>query len=487
MLKLTADYITQPVTMKLHLYALCLELREVTRQFEELKSNYRDWMLKPENTEMDALGDDQEWSKEDFLQLPKGLIYRNIEAEQITLIRESLDKLPQLIIDASPCDTFEVNLVPMKEILCDEIQGEHLAHTIEGLLETLRDTLDDLRQLLQDNTFTDEEAELYWNRVVTHYQLNYSRQAKTLFDQWMLNNSIADDEEQLERHYKGKIRIEIEQLFQSGFLKPRLKDQYEVDLEVLKKELLEWRIEQMTGIEQPKMHFSAFRDFFRPIPNGFEPKKKSLGRYMLAHRREVNEEMRKACCHFCRTLELLMKLRQPKMEGQERVRKVEENSKMAADKPKKRVKQGPPITQIFNSDEKRQAVAQWIHETYTAYYDNKRSALVIENSSYNLTDFLLAIYYVLVEQGHTISVINNPINKQYYKFLTEDCRLKGCLKSDKTFQNHLSKLIATGKDFYLLTEDIVDECTKYRGFTLKEYERMKNMTATVSRLLSANN
>ena len=151
--------------------------------------------------------------------------------------------------------------------------------------------------------------------------------------------------------------------------------------------------------------------------------------------------------------------------------------------PKKRAKRGPQSALIFNSDEKRQTMAKWIHQIYFTYFDKKRKVLVIENCSYNLTDFLLAIYYVLVEQEHVISVINNKINSQYYKFLTEDCQLGDCLSDEKTFSNHLKKLISTGKDFYQLTTEIVKKNSATGGYTQKEYETMTAMTATIKKLL----
>ena len=179
------------------------------------------------------------------------------------------------------------------------------------------------------------------------------------------------------------------------------------------------------------------------------------------------------------TIQLTQQLRQ-----MEKQRCLTTAKGIVADEPKKSAKRGPQIARIFNSDQKkRQAVAEWIHKMYTAYYDQDRSVLVIENSSYDLTDFLLAIYYVLVEQGHVISVINNKINSQYYKFLTEDCQLGGRLSVEKVFSIHLKKLISTGKDFYQLTTEIVKKNSATGGYTQKEYETMTAMTATIKKLL----
>ena len=65
-------------------------------------------------------------------------------------------------------------------------------------------------------------------------------------------------------------------------------------------------------------------------------------------------------------------------------------------KPKKKSKPGPAVTQIFTDEKHRQKTAAWIHDLYTTYYDKERKTFIVGASSYNLTDFLLAIYYVLV-------------------------------------------------------------------------------------------
>ena len=139
------------------------------------------------------------------------------------------------------------------------------------------------------------------------------------------------------------------------------------------------------------------------------------------------------------------------------------------------------------SDEKhRQKVAALIKELYTVYYDKQQKVFIVAGGSYNLTDFLLAIYYVLVERKVTISVIGNNVNNQYYKFLTEECQLEG-LASQKTFLEHLNRLVKTGKNFFQLTNEVIKMNAATGGYTEAEYERMKTMTATVKQLLPKKN
>lgn len=484
MLAQTEYYRYQPVALKLHLYAVVIEIWRVIRQFEELKANYKSWMMSPDNLFIDVAVDYDKWTLKGDQKIPNFKSYPVIDANDTKQIRDCLETTERAILDNSLNETFEVKIQSIGTALCDQIKCDHLVMVIKTELNDLCKLLAEIVQLSQEITFTDNDFNDFWNRFYKHYQFKTGKKVKATFDQWMQRNAIADDEEQLERHYKGKVRLEIQAFCKSGFLTPRLEEQREVDLSQMEQEMQQWGIGMMEEIENPELHYSALRDYFKPTPDGFLPKEMCLSRYILMNRREVNAEMCEACYHFIRTMELLMGVKKQMENQPEQPADMEKKSaEVVTKEPKKRAKRGPQSALIFNSDEKRKAVAEWIHKMYTAYYDQDRSVLVIENSSYDLTDFLLAIYYVLVEQGHVISVINNKINSQYYKFLTEDCQLGGCLREEKTFSNHLKKLISTGKDFYQLTNEIVEKNSATGGYTRKEYETMKTTTATIKRVL----
>ena len=484
MLAQTEYYRYQPVALKLHLYAVVIEIWRVIRQFEELKANYKSWMMSPDNLFIDVAVDYDKWTLKGDQKIPNFKSYPVIDANDTKQIRDCLETTERAILDNSLNETFEVKIQSIGTALCDQIKCDHLVMVIKTELNDLCKLLAEIVQLSQEITFTDNDFNDFWNRFIMHCQFPTGLKVKAAFDKWMEKNAINEDEEQLERHYEGRIRLEIEAFFKSGFLTPRLKAQEEVNLSQMEPEMQQWGIGRMTDIEHPELHYSALRDFFKPTPDGFIPKNKVLSRYILMNRREVNAEMCMACYHFIRTMELLMGVKK-QMENQpeQPADMGKKPAEVVTKEPKKRAKRGPQSALIFNSDEKRQTMAKWIHQIYFTYFDKKRKVLVIENCSYNLTDFLLAIYYVLVEQEHVISVINNKINSQYYKFLTEDCQLGDCLSDEKTFSNHLKKLISTGKDFYQLTTEIVKKNSATGGYTQKEYETMTAMTATIKKLL----
>lgn len=483
MLKQTTSYQYSPALLKLHLYAVSIQLWHVIQQFDELKANYKVWMLNPDNLDLDTVIDYQNWSKGDRLRLPLQGLYPQMDTNEIKKVRCSLDGVEKTILELFKGETFDVDVQSMSTALCNEIKCSHLGETIKMMLEYLRLSLLEIHDLLSENQFTEEEVKQFCSRFLKHGQFQWSMAVKKEFDKWKEANSIDDDMEQLERHFKGKIRVEMEFLFKSGFFEPRLKDQEEVDTDCFEHELKAWKIDEMKGVENPRLYYFALRECFYPQGGSFEIKEKHLGRYILMHRKEVNEKMRQACYRFIRSLELLAKTKKNIAPQQEPSKEVEEEpTEELMQESTKKLRPGPAVTQIFTDVNNRQKIAAWIQDVCTAHYDNKLKTLIVSESSYNLTDFLLAIYYVLVERKLTISVIGNNINNQYYKFLTEDCRIEG-LASQKTFLTHLNKLVKTGKDFYQLTDDIITKNTSTGGYTKEEYKSMKTMAAAVKQLL----
>lgn len=483
MLKQTTLYQHSPALLKLHLYAMAMHLWDVIQQFDELKTHYREWMLHPDNLDLDSVIDYQKWIEGDNLKFPLQGAYPTTDAVEIKKVRESLDAIEKAILDLFSGESFDVDVQSISTALCNEIKCSHLGETIHTMLSSLRNTLREIYHLLSEIRFTDEEVKQFWPIFMNHGQFKWSGDVKKEYDQWKEDNSIDDDEEQLERHFNGKIRVEMELLFKSGFLSPRLKDQEEVDMSSLEQEMKRWRVEEMKEVDNPHLHYSALREFFKIQGGIFVPKEKILSRYILMNRRKVDEEKRRSCYVFIRTLQLLAQARADIAQQQDApVIAATEPTEANELKPKKKSRPGPVVTQIFTDEKYRQKVAAWIQELYTTYYDKQQKVLIVAEDSYNLTDLLLAIYYVLVERKVTISVIGNNVNNQYYKFLTEECQLEG-LASQKTFLEHLNRLVKTGKNFFQLTNEVIKMNAATGGYTEAEYERMKTMTATVKQLL----
>lgn len=485
MLNLTTAYKNSPAILKLHLYALAIELWHVIQQFEKLKIHYdKEWILNIDNLDKDTGIEYSEWLKGENLQFPLTGAYPTIDQLEISMVRSSLDEVEKRIIKSSEEEAFNVDVQSISTALCNKIQCSHLGATIKSLLTQLRGTLTEIHKLLSKNEFTEEKMKQFFDKFLNHGNFYWSNMVKEKFDEWQQKNNIDNDLEQLERHYIGKIRREMTLLFQSGFLNPRLKDQEEVDAENLESELRTCKIDEIKEIENPRYHYFALRELFDGPDRHFAPREKFLGRYIIMYRKSVNEQMRQACYRFIRTLQLLA---ETKHQLETQMNHSLGNKNLQTDNNSSECrgtsKRGPKRAQIFHEKDKREQIAIWIKDTYRKYYDQKIKAIIVEGKSYNLTDFLLATYFVLVEKKHVIGVIWNNINNQYYRFLTQECQLENLIDSQKTFRTHLNKLIKTGKEFHLLnTEDIVNNSSS-GGYNNEEYNNMKNITATIKRLL----
>ena len=122
---------------------------------------------------------------------------------------------------------------------------------------------------------------------------------------------------------------------------------------------------------------------------------------------------------------------------------------------------GRPKSAIFHEWVDEELLANCISGLHQRYFDHTCRMMVVDNETYGETDFMLCVYCALVKLRLAPSVIHNQVNKQYYRFLTDVCRIK-LTEKERTYNNHLNKVIRTGCDLHLLTEDIVIKKQSHR-------------------------
>lgn len=106
---------------------------------------------------------------------------------------------------------------------------------------------------------------------------------------------------------------------------------------------------------------------------------------------------------------------------------------------------------IFHDEETAQQVKQTILYVVERSRDETGDAVRFGTDTYSLTDFLVAIYFALVEQGRAVGVMQD-VTKRYYEFLKESCRLDG-LTSYRAFTNRFKLVRNLGKEFHQLTDE----------------------------------
>ena len=142
---------------------------------------------------------------------------------------------------------------------------------------------------------------------------------------------------------------------------------------------------------------------------------------------------------------------------------------------------GRPKSAIFCEWVDEALLANCISGLHQRCFNPTCRMMVVDNETYGETDFMLCVYCALVKLGLAPSVIHNQVNKQYYSFLTNVCRIE-LTEKERTYNNHLNKVIRTGCDLHLLTEDIVTKKQSAGGMKPEElpvWKRMLNVTETL--------
>lgn len=115
---------------------------------------------------------------------------------------------------------------------------------------------------------------------------------------------------------------------------------------------------------------------------------------------------------------------------------------------------GRPKSAIFHEKVNESLLADCIIRLHQQYFNQISKMMEVNSECYGETDFMLSLYFALVKLQLAPSIRFHQINKQYYCFLTNKCHLKLTGK-ERTYNNHLNKVIRTGLDLHLLTEEIV--------------------------------
>ena len=143
---------------------------------------------------------------------------------------------------------------------------------------------------------------------------------------------------------------------------------------------------------------------------------------------------------------------------------------------------GRPKSAIFHDCVDEKLLANCISGLHQRYFNPTCKVMIVDNETYGETDFMLCVYCALVKLGLAPSVIHNQVNKQYYRFLTDVCRME-LTEKERTYNNHLNKVIRTGCDLHLLTEDIVIKKQSVGGMRPEELAMWKRTLDVAETLL----
>ena len=134
---------------------------------------------------------------------------------------------------------------------------------------------------------------------------------------------------------------------------------------------------------------------------------------------------------------------------------------------------GRPRTPIFGEGVDTERLAAAVRRIHGTYYRPDSRRVEVGGEQFDETDFLLSLYYVFVKRGISPSAL---AAKPYYAFLTEACGIRP-QQGEKTFVNHLNKVVRTGKDFHRLTPELLAAETREGVMTPQELPRWQRMFA----------
>ena len=134
---------------------------------------------------------------------------------------------------------------------------------------------------------------------------------------------------------------------------------------------------------------------------------------------------------------------------------------------------GRPRTPIFGEGVDTERLAAAVRRIHGTYYRPDSRRVEVGGEQFDETDFLLSLYYVFVKRGISPATL---AAKPYYAFLTERCGIRP-QQGEKTFVNHLNKVVRTGKDFHRLTPELLAAETREGVMTPQELPRWQRMFA----------
>lgn len=147
-----------------------------------------------------------------------------------------------------------------------------------------------------------------------------------------------------------------------------------------------------------------------------------------------------------------------------------------------RKQKGRPKSVIFHEWVDIGQLAQSIRGIHLRHFNKTSKVMEVNEERYGETDFMLCIYYALVKFGLAPSLKHNQVNKQYYSFLKNQCRI-ALADQERTFNNHLNKVLRTGCDLHDLNPKILSERPSKGAMKPDELDGWKRMLADAERLL----
>ena len=156
---------------------------------------------------------------------------------------------------------------------------------------------------------------------------------------------------------------------------------------------------------------------------------------------------------------------------------VTKQEEIACSKPK-----GRPKSIIFCKEVDENQLANSIMNLHQQYFNETYNAIEVNGECYSETNFMLCVYFALVKLQLAHSTKFHQINKQYYSFLTNKCCIK-LVDKERTYNNHLNKVVRTGVDLHCLTEEIVNKKRSKGVIKLEELAIWHQMLTIAESLL----
>lgn len=463
---------------KFLLLSLLYETQDVQRMFEQVVTELENTTQPPYIPLYDRYVDYWEWSSESHFQIASWQMGWP-EKESNLNISNGLKRLLNVFALANQEKSLELTpyVQKLNEALWNMVDVNLMWSALMVMLKQLQKTLKEIGHLLKNRKINDQDAEKLFEGKLMDY--NLSSEAKTvreMFENW---KQEWNDEQTLRMHLKGKYLDELERLFQSGLLTPRIEHQKDIDPDVYEEEVLLQLLKRRNNNYSQETFFlyTAMRELFTYQNGWLIPSPKAIGRYFYKERKHIGEEHYKACFSFIQMTHLL---------SGEKSRSSAPSAVVKTDKrketpPKASAEKGRKRTVIFLEEETRTALKQAVCNILSQYWNKNVRKVQVGNKSFCPTQFLLSIYFVCVEKGLTVSV-QNQINSEYYRFLTSDCCITD-IPSDKSFRTHLKRVADTGMDFHELTEESLNACKAPGKLTPKQWKEWKPMVDAARELL----
>lgn len=108
---------------------------------------------------------------------------------------------------------------------------------------------------------------------------------------------------------------------------------------------------------------------------------------------------------------------------------------------------------IFNAEADRSQMAAVVADVYNKYYNVRARKIVIGKRSYDVTDFLIAIYHAFVELELSPERMSYS---RWHEFLQSDCKLTD-LESSEKYRQRLNQVVQSDTPLHRLTPGLLSK------------------------------